>query len=736
MASNLVAVNTSNNSPIRFVQRTLRKRWIPVLGVAAAVFGGVAIYTITRVPVYQSNFSIVVDNATSAIPLVPIAIPAKDLFTEIQIAKSPPLLNRAIKKLGAPYNNVTTAQLTQNLEVTQADKDSGVLLVTYRDSDPERTQAVLSALAATYIENSVENKRSQPANAAKFVERQLPQARNQLNSAATALKAFRQKYGIVDPNAYAESLSVARQDLEKQARSAEIGLNASKRTYEALRQQVGASPDTALANTVLSQDPAYQELLGQYNSAQTNYALSLQTYTEGSPQAQALKVRRDEILNLIKRRAQTVLGSKTSGLAPTTSFQGVQQGLTTKLLEAQGTLVAQQAQLETIRRAETELATRFKQVPDLQLAYTELQRQFQLNSENVNFLLKRLQELKVAEAQENNSWDVLSPPFLPTEPISPDLERNLLLGLVAGVLLGLAVAALLESLDQRLEGVEEARDLTKLPLLGSIPKTKKRAGNLTVYQPTSEVTRLREDRLPQPHNPQFREALYALAFGLGYLASDSGIKTILFTSAIPGEGKSTIIYNLGVVLAELGLRVIVIDAELRRPTLHKFLQISNDVGLTTAIGTDRPWQQLLHASGLEKLDVMPAGPLHANPIALLNSAKMSNILKECQQIYDYVLIDTPPVVGLADARSLISKVDASVLVAAVGRSDRSLVSRAAGILKDSGSDVSGLVVNFMDRNDGGSYQQHYASYYNEPVPGFNQQDVLVDRTVEKPHAHR
>lgn len=713
------------------LQRVFRRRWLPALGVAATVFTGVALYTATRVPVYQSNFSIVVDNTTSAVPITPVPIPvsAKDLFTEIQIAKSPPLLNRAIKKLGAPYNNLTTAQLMQNLDVSQVDKDSGVLLVTYRDSDPERTQAVLSALAATYIDYSVENKRSQPANAAKFVEGQLPKARKQLNDAAASLKEFRQKYGIVDPNAYAESISAARQDLEKQARGAEIGFNASKRTYEALRQQVGANPDTALANTVLSQDPSYRELLGQYNTAQTDYALALQTYTEDAPQVQALRGRRDRILNLIKGRAQTVLGSKTSGLAPTTQFQDVQQGLTTKLLEAQNNLVTQQAQLEGIRRAEAELANRFKQVPSLQLAYTELQRQFELHSENVNFLLKRLQELKVAEAQESNAWDVLSPPYRPTEPISPDVRRNLLLGLLAGILLGLAIAALLESLDQRLEGVEEARDLTKLPLLGSIPKARKGAKNLTVYQPAAGIVSLRGDRIPQPQNPQFQEALYALAFGLGYLGSDTGIKTILFTSAIPGEGKSTVVYNLGVVLAELGLRVILIDAELRRPTLHKFLQIPNQAGLTTAITTDRPWQQLLHSSGLENLDILPAGPLNSNPIALLNSAKMSDILKECHQIYDYVLIDTPPIVGLADARSLISKVDASVLVTAVGRSDRSLVSRAAGILKASGCDVAGLVVNFMDRRDGGSYQRYYSSYYNDPVPGFNKPAGLAG-TVE------
>ncbi|CAA9556755.1 Capsular polysaccharide synthesis enzyme CpsD, exopolysaccharide synthesis [uncultured Synechococcales cyanobacterium] len=732
MTRDFVAVDTANSSPSTFnLQRTLRKRWLPALGVAATVFTGVALYTVTRVPIYQSDFSILVDNTDTAVPVVPTEVPVKDLFTEIQIIKSKPLLNKAIKKLGPPYNDVTTAELSQKLNVSQVDKDTGVLVVSYRDTDPERTQAVLSALAATYVEYSAENNKSQPQNAVKFIEGQLPKAKNQLNTSSIALREFRQRYGVVDPENYAASVSESREALQQQAQAAQIKFNASQRTYEALRRQVGANPDIALANTVLSQDPGYQSLLDQYNKAQTEYALALQTYTENSPQAETLRLRRDEILNQIKSRAGTVLGSQAAGLRPTSRFQDIQQGLTSKLLDAQNNLIAQQAELAGIRRAEAETAARFKQVPSLQLAYTELQRQFQLNSDNVNFLQKRLQELRVAAAQENNAWDILSPPYLPTSPISPDVGRNLLLGAIAGILLGLGLAALLESLDQRLEGIEEARDLARLPLLGSLPRAKKSAGQLTVYKPSAGVMSLNDDRLPQPYNPEFKEALYALAFNLRHLESDNRIKTILLTSTIPGEGKSTITYNLGVVLAELGLRVIVIDAELRKPTLHKFLQLPNHIGLTTAITTDRPWQQAVHSSGLENLDILTSGPLRPNPITLLNSAKMHHILRECSQTYDYVLIDTPPVVGLADARSLISKVDATILVAGIGRTTRPMVSRAAEILQASGSDLAGLVVNFMNRSDGGSFYRYYSSYYDEPVPELPQNGAKPPEDIEE-----
>lgn len=734
MTSDLAAVDTANTPFGSFnLQRTVRKRWLPALGVAATVFAGVAFYTATRTPVYQSDFSIAVDS-TSTAPAVPTEADGltKDLFTEIQILQSPPLLNRTIKKLGAPYNDITAVELAQNLKVSQVDKDSGVLIVSYRDSDPQRAQAILSALAATYIEYSAENRVSKPANAAKFIEQQLPKARQQLNNSAVALREFRQKYGVVDPNAYAKSVAEAREELEQQARATAINLNANKRTYEALRRQVGANPDIALANTVLSQDPAYQSLLDQYSKAQTDYALVLQTYTENAPQAETIRRRRDEILNQIKRRAQVVLGNEASNLRPTTGFQGIQQDLTNKLLEAQNNLVSQQAQLEGIRRAEAEVGSRFKQIPSLQQGYTELQRQFELNSENVNFLLKRLQELKVTAAQENNAWDILSPPYLPTSPVSPNVGRNLLLGAIAGILLGLALAALLESFDQRLEGVEEARDLTKLPLLGSIPKGKQRAGALSVYHPTGKSISLMEDRAPQPYNVELKEALYSLAFNLGDKGADNDVKTVLFTSAIPSEGKSTITYNLGVVLADLGLRVLLIDAELRKPTLHKFLQITNNVGLTTAITTGRPWQEVVQSSGLDNLDILPSGSLRQNPIALLNSARMRSILSECRQTYDYILIDTPPIVGLADARSLLSKVDISVLVAAVGQSKRSLVAHAAEILRTSGCDITGLVVNFVPKTDRSSYHQYYASYYREPIPEFEQSGLPTGETEEVP----
>ncbi|HEY9846068.1 MAG TPA: polysaccharide biosynthesis tyrosine autokinase, partial [Candidatus Caenarcaniphilales bacterium] len=458
--------------------------------------------------------------------------------------------------------------------------------------------------------------------------------------------------------------------------------------------------------------------------------LELTRYTENHPAVASLQLRRDQLLSLIQRRAQAVVGTKTVKLSTGSRFQEIQQGLTNKLLETQATLVGQQAQLESTRRAEAEVAARFSQIPSLQLTYTELQRQFQLNSDNVNFLLKKLQELKVVEAQEITPWEILSPPSLPTEPISPDILRNLLLGLLASILLGWLLAVLLEQLDERLEGVEEARDLTKLPLLGSIPRQRKQAQTLTVYQPAARGLNFSKAGYNQA---QFKESLYALAFNLRYLCTDSNIKTILFTSAIPAEGKSTITYNLGAVLAELGLRVIVIDAELRKPTLHKFLQGPNTLGLTTALTTERPWQQVVQTSGLENLDIITAGPHHPTPIPLLDSAKMSDILNQCRQVYDYVLIDTPPILGLADARSLISRVDTSILVTGIGRSNRSLITRAAEILQDSKGGVAGLIVNFMNRNDSNSYYRYYSSYYNEPIPEVAPQGV-AKQTIPVPVA--
>jgi capsular exopolysaccharide synthesis family protein len=190
------------------------------------------------------------------------------------------------------------------------------------------------------------------------------------------------------------------------------------------------------------------------------------------------------------------------------------------------------------------------------------------------------------------------------------------------------------------------------------------------------------------------------------------MKVIAFTSSIPSEGKSTLTYNLAAILSTLGHRVLLVDADLRKPTLHKLTGLSNKVGLSTALATPNPWQDLIQVvNGKENFHVLTSGAIPPNPMLLLESVKMAALFQEWRQAYDYILVDTPPVLGITDAQCLASKVDTFILVAAINRSTRSGITRALEILENARANVSGLLINMIESFDSEYQYVDYDHYY-------------------------
>jgi capsular exopolysaccharide synthesis family protein len=699
--------------------RSLRKRWLTVTAVSAAVFAGAAYYTFSSTPLYQSSASLLISNST-----IPVAdLPAQEggaqslmrdvnLFTEIAILKSRPLIESAISKLKSQQpdkaiDESLVTRVVENLSIRQ-EKDALVLRLIYTDTNPQRARDVLKVLATTYAEYSLKDRRTKSSNAIKFIETKLPQLKKQLDKSALAMTQFRKQYNIVDPESYAASVYKMREALEQQSQELQIKMVQTQQQYQALQQQVGKPTDVALNTAILAQDSTYQNLVKQYQEVETNYALERTRFQESHPAVQALKDRRDRLYSLLQTQAESILGFKSSGLNLVTEVpnpqggQSIQQTLVAQLFEAQTTMAVQQAQLNSIRSAQGQVASVFAQIPQIQQKYTELQRQLALDSSTFSKLSEKLEELRIAEAQEISSWRILEPPYLPTSPISPNISRNLVIGGIAGILLGIALAVLLERLDERIREVDEVKELIDIPLLGTVPRT-----DTVSLRPAATTA-----ALPSRSHYAFREALSSLALNLRYLGSDQSVKAIAFTSAVPSEGKSTLVFNLAVVLSEFGYKVLVVDADMRKPVIHKLANTHNKYGLSTAIATTRLWKQLVQAGDTKGfLHILTSGPLPPNPIVLLESSKMTKLLEIWKQSYDYVLIDTPPVVGITDAQSLASRVDTVVLVAAIERSTRSAIARALEILANCRGNVAGILINLIGQTDSSYHYSYYSSYY-------------------------
>ena len=749
-------------------KQVVYRRWKPALAVGITAFTGIFLFTALQTPEYRSESLILLENpqnqqAASVAPSQTNAsqyYSTKDLSTEIIVLRSNSMVRKAIDKLKDRYPKLSVSKLAKRLSIHQAIVNkipTDVLAVSYTDTDPTRAKTILDALATSYIDYSLERQKLKAANAIEFIDSQLPDAQQELENAAKEIRHFRQIHRLVDPEASAIVAGENQHNIEQQIEETQIAIALNKKQTQELNrqlQELGQDSDTMVASSVLGQDGVYQELANQLKDVETQYNLGRVDFHDDYHVISNLKEKREELKKLLQERAEQVLGKSVSPqilerivLSP--SYTDVQPSVTdaqtpvvanssvsadnpiadnsnkpngetgTKVssegstlgvfanrqLELQNQAATLQSQLTSLRQTKTDADDKFLNIPGLQQTFTELKRQVELKSNAYNYLLEKRQELAISEAEEIAPWRILNEPFLPSKPVSPNIKQGLIQALVAGGFLGIATAFILQQLDQSVKQVDEIKQITKLPLLGVIP---------TVAEPRVDAN-IHMTRKSYSYYSSFTEGLRSLAMNLRYLIADDGqIKTLAVTSSTSAEGKSTISHNLSIVLAELDLRVLIVDADLRKPKLHKLAKIPNDSGLMQAITKDQSWTDYIQPGSVENLHIITAGATSPNPIALLNSDKMKQLIRAWEAAYDYVIIDTPPIGVIADAKSLAKEVDSILFVAGIEKASRKAISNSVDVLRNSQCHIAGVVANMVDPEFDYYAHSYHDSYYNQP----------------------
>jgi capsular exopolysaccharide synthesis family protein len=333
----------------------------------------------------------------------------------------------------------------------------------------------------------------------------------------------------------------------------------------------------------------------------------------------------------------------------------------------------------------------------------------QLNEAQIAYTrgFNELQALRVSQARESSNIVVVEPAEPFRAPVRPRVWQNTLLAAVVGGMLALGVAFLIEYLDDTIKTPEQVLQDTDLPTLGGIARIKG-------VESGEKLVALHSPRAP------VAEAYRVLRTHLTFAAIDGGLQTLMVTSASPSEGKSTTVANLAVVMAQAGQRVILVDADLRRPTLHALFQVSNNQGLTSSL-LDSQAPVLSHCceTRIANLRLLTSGPLPPNPAELLNSQRMRQLIQELQSEADVVLFDTPPVLSVADASILAAQVAGTLIVVRTGQTRREALLRSAESLQKIGANLLGVVMNRL-RPSGSGYDSYYYyrydTYETTPAP--------------------
>ncbi|HOB32711.1 MAG TPA: polysaccharide biosynthesis tyrosine autokinase, partial [Verrucomicrobiota bacterium] len=283
--------------------------------------------------------------------------------------------------------------------------------------------------------------------------------------------------------------------------------------------------------------------------------------------------------------------------------------------------------------------------------------------------------------------------FADERPVKPKKGLNIALGIIIGLVVGVGLAFFIEYLDISVKTIDDVERTLQAPVLGVIPQN---------------VGFLLEEGAESPH----AEAYRVLRTNLLFSRKDDKLNTIVIVSAGAGEGKSTTVVNLATVFAQSGNRVVVVDSDLRRPTLHKILQVSNSIGLTNYLLRQNTLEEVIQTTSLPTLDFMPSGKLPSSSMGVLSSAQMKHLIQELKQRYDYVFFDSPPIMGVSDASILASEVDLTLQVIQYRRYPQPMNIRAKQMIEKVGGNLLGIVLNNINMSQDESYY-YYSGYYHE-----------------------
>jgi capsular exopolysaccharide synthesis family protein len=327
---------------------------------------------------------------------------------------------------------------------------------------------------------------------------------------------------------------------------------------------------------------------------------------------------------------------------------------------------------------------------------------------------QRLRQAEVESDFRPSNIRIVQQAEIPISPVKPNRTLNIGLSLLIGLAIGVGLAFFVEYLNNTINTAEDVERIIQLPSLGAIPSLQSLAKNKALGGGNGAALVPASAELLSGHEPisSFAESYRALRTSLLLSSAEHAPRTMLITSSHPAEGKTTIVANIAISLAQTGAKALVLDADMRRPRCHKILSAKNDVGLSTFLSRDIHLDDVLQEHDIPNLYVMAAGPVPPNPSELLSSIKLRFLISELEEHFDHIIIDSPPVIHVTDAMIISPHVDGVVIVVKGGQTPREAVLRAKQALTDVNAKIFGIVLNCVDLNAENYYYNYKYSYYH------------------------
>ena len=717
----------------------LKRRWLPAALVFALTTALAVAYTLKQTEIFQAKGQVILKktNKTSALlsaagniatgggigelegttGSTPINTQAeilkslttvKSMLTELRDGKYAKRPER--KRLDKFIQNTETAFIPQ-LKVSSI-KNTDILEVSFQDPSPDLSRDVVEKLMEVYIRDDQSNQRREAKAARDFVNKSLPAVKTKVNEAEGRLRKFKEEYNVVDLPTESEKAVETITALNREITSASALLAAETSRLEGLKSLFGGRDAQAtIQSGLVSESPGLQKSLKELQDIESRIASERTRFSDNDPSILNLKERRQALVSILQQRfKQSLVGeNKFNGKVVELQPSGIQSSLISDFARSEAQRTSLQKQITALTYVVDAYKQRMNALPRLEQEQNALGREVEITRTQYKTLLTKLQEIEIAEQQTLGNSRIQTHAELPQEPISPKKAQNIAIGGFLGLFLGAATAFILDSADKRIKTSDEAKQLLPgYPILGQIPVFEKSrslpklsAGKNTPREPGKLVLTGMTTGLEG-------ESFRMLQTNLQFLNADDSLKVVVVSSSQSGEGKSTVAANLALAVAELGKRVLLVDADMRKPAQHSIWRQGNYEGLSNVLSGQSDYR----AATIEiqpNLFLLTAGVVPPNPVVLLDSVQMSTLIGEWSNTYDLVIIDAPPLTVAADAAILGTQAGGLVFVLRPGVADKESVEYAQEILTQSKLKVLGMVLNAVDLDKQSRYNHYYYS---------------------------
>jgi succinoglycan biosynthesis transport protein ExoP len=673
---------------------TFLRRWRVIAACVALVFGLVAFRTFTTPRVYEAVATFLVSDPSGALASaledqrIPMAeaVFAPALETHAALLQGSATSRETARWLRTHGGPELSAEEVRASIKTSIVPDTQLIQLRARAPSPQQAERIASATAQSYVTMNRHLAQSSSDSASRYLTEQLALARENLAQAEKALRGYKESTGTVADDAEAAALLDRASVLRTQTDTAKADLAQAQQRLGTTRAQL-AQQNSRITVSQVRDNAVVQQLRERLVDLEGQRLAAAARYTKEMPAPlRALENKIAVTRSQLQAEIRTIVSSAGGDLA-------MQQALTAQLSQAETESAALTARVKELGLRLEEVDRQLAAVPARQIALARLQRQVDVAQNIHSTLLERSQEIEVGRVMALGNATLVEPPTAPRAAVAPRVVVNLLLALVLGLGLGLGLALLVEQLDDAVHGEEEALRLAEAPLVGAVPVLDQTDMAATLARRQSQRRAL--------------EAYTGLRYSLGFMTPGEGGHTVLISSPGALEGKTTTAVHLAVAAALSGRRTVLIDADLRRPSVDRLLGMPGAKGLTEYLSGQTTLAEVMQPYGDMGLQVISSGGVAPNPMNLLDSARMRDLVRTLRSQAELIVFDSAPVLSAADSLVLAGLSDAVLVVCVPGSSHRRALRRSRALLNNVGCAFSGVVLNKIAPRLGYGYGYTY-----------------------------